>query len=251
VFKSPETYSSGTLWLAAICYAAQIYCDFSGYTDMAVGTAHAFGFRLPRNFNLPYFASSIADFWRRWHITLATWMRDYVYIPLGGSRVSGPRTYFNMIATFALCGLWHGAAWQFLIFGFYHGVLLSLERAFPLPHFFGASVFKPLKIARTFALLCFGLVIFRAHGLPDAFVMLERMLLAAHGQSLSADLVALGTVIVAVVFAGHVAGTFLPHAPQMLRRVPPALAGLALGAFFLLLQVLMPAHSAVFVYFQF
>jgi alginate O-acetyltransferase complex protein AlgI len=251
VFKDPAAYSSGTLWLATVCYAAQIYCDFSGYTDMAIGTAHAFGFRLPRNFNLPYFASSIADFWRRWHITLATWMRDYVYIPLGGSRISPARTYFNIIVTFALCGLWHGAAWQFLVFGLYHGVLLSLERALPLSRRFDAPVFQPLKIARTFVLLCIGLVIFRAHALPEGFVMLGRMLSPASGEVLSAHLVALGTAIVAVVFAGHLVGTFLPRSATIARRAPPALVGFALASFFLLIQLLMPAKSAIFVYFQF
>ncbi|MGH8079994.1 MAG: MBOAT family O-acyltransferase [Lysobacter sp.] len=121
-----STYSA---WLAALCYSFQIYFDFSGYTDMAIGMARMMGFRFPQNFDRPYTSHSVTEFWRRWHMTLSRWFRDYVYIPLGGNRGSAHRTYFNLMMIFVLCGLWHGAAYTFLIWGLGHGLLLILERA--------------------------------------------------------------------------------------------------------------------------
>ncbi len=120
------TYSA---WLSAFCYSFQIYFDFSGYTDMAIGMARMMGFRFPRNFNRPYAAHSVTEFWQRWHMTLSRWFRDYVYIPLGGSRTTSFKTYRNLFIVFGLCALWHGAAYTFLIWGFGHGLLIALERA--------------------------------------------------------------------------------------------------------------------------
>ncbi len=250
VFAAPSAYSAGMIWLAVPCYAAQAYCDFSGYSDMAVGTAHAFGFKLPVNFNLPYFATSVSEFWRRWHITLSSWLRDYLYIPLGGSRVSRARTYFNLIFTLAICGLWHGAAWHYVIFGLYHGVILSLERAFPLPTAFAGWSFRPLRIAWTFLLLCVGLVIFRAPAITDAWLILQRAAGAVDGQSLPAGLITMGFVILAAVFAGHLIGS-LGRPYRWLERIPPVAMGIGLAGWFLLIQLLMPEDSVPFVYFQF
>jgi len=128
------TYSA---WLSAVCYSFQIYFDFSGYTDMAIGMARMIGFRFPRNFNRPYAANTITEFWRRWHMTLSRWFRDYVYIPLGGNRTSEFKTYRNLFIVFGLCALWHGAAYTYLIWGLGHGALLALERA---------GWFKPTKL---------------------------------------------------------------------------------------------------------
>jgi len=128
VFADPAAFDPATRRWACVAWAAQIYCDFSGYSDMAVGCAKWFGFDLPRNFNFPYLAASITDFWRRWHLSLSTWLRDYLYFPLGGSRGSPARTYFNLMLVFVLCGLWHGATWAWLAYGLYNGVLMSLHR---------------------------------------------------------------------------------------------------------------------------
>jgi alginate O-acetyltransferase complex protein AlgI len=111
-----------------VCYTLQIYFDFSGYSDMAIGLGHMFGFTFLENFNYPYISKSITEFWRRWHISLSTWFRDYLYIPLGGNRISTARTYFNLLVVFFLCGLWHGAAFNFLVWGLFHGVFLVIER---------------------------------------------------------------------------------------------------------------------------
>ena len=129
VYSAPEAYSSGTVWLAVLAYSVQILCDFSGYTDMAVGVAYMLGIQLPPNFQLPYTAQSITEFWQRWHISLSSWLRDYLYIPLGGNRHGTLRTYRNLLITMLLGGLWHGASWNFVLWGGLHGGYLALERA--------------------------------------------------------------------------------------------------------------------------
>jgi alginate O-acetyltransferase complex protein AlgI len=125
---NPQELSASAVWLGTIAYTLQIYFDFSGYSDMAIGLANMFGFRLLENFNLPYTARSIQEFWRRWHISLSTWFRDYVYIPLGGNRSSKTKTYFNLSLVFILTGFWHGASWNFVLWGFYFGCFMIIEK---------------------------------------------------------------------------------------------------------------------------
>jgi len=156
-------------WLGLSAYTIQIYFDFAGYSNMAIGFAVAFGFTFPRNFRLPYTSRSITEFWRRWHMSLSTWFRDYLYIPLGGNRGSAWATYRNLVTIFLLCGLWHGASWNFVIWGAYHGALLVIERAG-----FGQILKKaPDKLAWAYALVAamFGWVWFRATDLPHALNM--------------------------------------------------------------------------------
>ena len=130
VFANPGRTRPGTLWLGVLAYAVRIYCDFSGYSDMALGCAHLLGYKLTRNFNMPYLAANVSEFWRRWHISLSTWLRDYVFIPLGGSRGGRWRTARNLMITMALGGLWHGAGLHFIVFGFVQGVWLAVHRWF-------------------------------------------------------------------------------------------------------------------------
>ena len=129
-FGQGDGLSASFAWLGALCYTLQIYYDFSGYSDMAVGLGRMLGFEFMRNFNYPYIAKSVTEFWRRWHISLGTWFREYLYIPLGGNRVSKPRLFFNLLVVWAATGIWHGASWNFLIWGLYFAVLLILEKAF-------------------------------------------------------------------------------------------------------------------------
>jgi len=124
----PGSLTVTIAWLGAICYALQLYFDFSGYSDMAIGLGRMFGFKFNENFNYPYISQSVTEFWRRWHISLSTWFRDYLYIPLGGNRYSSARTYGNLLLVFFICGLWHGASWSFIIWGLFHGALLVVER---------------------------------------------------------------------------------------------------------------------------
>src|SRR2546423_5301358 len=130
VETQPRLYSSYATWAATIAYALQIYCDFSGYSDMALGTAHMLGYKLAQNFNMPYGAVNISEFWRRWHISLSTWLRDYLFIPLGGSRGGTWQTCRNLLLTMTLGGLWHGASWTFVAWGVLHGLLLVGHRFF-------------------------------------------------------------------------------------------------------------------------
>jgi D-alanyl-lipoteichoic acid acyltransferase DltB (MBOAT superfamily) len=135
IFSTPAEYPSVVIWMAAICFTIQIYCDFSGYTDIAIGIARILGFTFPINFNKPYFALTPSDFWRRWHISLSSWLRDYLYIPLGGSRFGNLLTYRNLMITMLLGGLWHGASWNFVIWGGMHGAFQALYKAFNIDRF--------------------------------------------------------------------------------------------------------------------
>jgi alginate O-acetyltransferase complex protein AlgI len=165
--------STGDAWLGVLAYTAQLYFDFSGYSDMAIGLALMMGFRFMENFNQPYISQSITEFWRRWHISLSTWLRDYLYVPLGGNRHGTFNTYRNLFLTMLLGGFWHGANWTFLIWGAWHGFWLSVERALGVnaaPH-----RFNPLKWAATFLLVMLGWVIFRAENLDVAWRMYGAM----------------------------------------------------------------------------
>lgn len=160
-------------WLGVICYSLQIYFDFSGYSDMAIGMGHMIGFKFLENFNYPYIARSIKDFWRRWHISMSTWFRDYLYIPLGGNRISTGRTYFNLVVVFFITGLWHGASWNFVIWGLYHGLFLILERLG-----FGKileKVWRPLNHFYVLIVVMVGWVFFRANDLGQAGAYLGSM----------------------------------------------------------------------------
>ena len=184
VFASPGEFAGAQLALGTYLFAFQIYCDFSGYTNIAIGTARILGINLMMNFDRPYFAKSIQDFWRRWHISLSTWFRDYLYIPLGGSKHGRNKTLRNVLIVFLICGLWHGANWTFVVWGGLHGVLLVTQRIWTgqtlWPQFArkvsNVSMLDPLKIFLTFNLICFTWIFFRAQSLSDAFLVIRRIL---------------------------------------------------------------------------
>ena len=164
---------TATAWLGILAYTFQIYFDFSGYSDMAIGIGRMLGFKFPENFNSPYVSRSISEFWRRWHITLGTWMRDYLYIPLGGNRVSSGRVYFNLWLVFLVSGLWHGASWNFVLWGAFHGLFLILDRLFLL------NILKKIggipSTIITFFIVVLGWVLFRIEDLSDAIVYYQRL----------------------------------------------------------------------------
>lgn len=174
IFALPTDQLDGILsWMGAITYTMQIYFDFSGYSDMAIGLARMMGFVFPENFNHPYIAQSITDFWRRWHISLSRWMRDYLYIPLGGNKVSGTRLYFNLWVVFLISGLWHGAEWTFILWGAYHGFFLAIERLFLLK--ITSRIGPFFRVLFTFFIVVIGWVIFRAQDIQQAFDFLKHM----------------------------------------------------------------------------
>jgi alginate O-acetyltransferase complex protein AlgI len=180
--SSASELSTQAVWVGALAYAVQIYFDFSGYSDMAIGLARMFGFRLPENFNRPYSATSITDFWRRWHMSLSRWFRDYVYIPLGGNRNGAFQTYRNLLIVFVLTGFWHGANWTFLVWGMYHGSWLIIERLTGWEKRATSPVAVVFKRGFTFLLVVVGWVIFRSPNLPYALQYLERMFVPHGGQ---------------------------------------------------------------------
>lgn len=163
-----------TAWLAALAYTFQIYFDFSGYSDMAIGIAKMVGFKLPENFNNPYISGSITEFWRRWHITLGSWMRNYLYIPLGGNRVSKSRIFFNLWLVFVFSGLWHGASWNFIIWGVYHGIFIVLEKGFLLNIY--SKIGRIPSILINFIIVVIGWVFFRLENFSDAVLVIKKML---------------------------------------------------------------------------
>ncbi len=174
IFAMPfAELSAAHAWLGIVCYTLQIYFDFSGYSDMAIGLGRMFGFRFPENFRWPYVAQTVQDFWRRWHMSLSTWFRDYLYVPLGGSRVSPARMYRNLVTVFFLCGLWHGASWNFVIWGLFHGTFLVVERV----GLAGAILRLPRPVRHIYLLLVvmIGWVFFRAETLPGAIAFLSAM----------------------------------------------------------------------------
>lgn len=185
VYGNHENYMGFQLILGTVFFAFQIYCDFSGYSDIAIGAARSLGFDLMTNFRIPYFSKSIREFWSRWHISLSTWFRDYVYIPLGGNRTSESRWFFNLFITFLISGLWHGANWTFVIWGALHGTYLiaaivrdKILNHFNLTHlkFNSSNLFGRIaNVGFTFALACIGWVFFRADNVTDAFDIISNM----------------------------------------------------------------------------
>jgi len=168
-------------WFGIAAYSFQLYFDFSAYSEMAIGLGAMLGFDCPRNFNAPYLANSITDFWRRWHISLSSWFRDYLYVPLGGNRKGVTRSYLNLIVVFLLCGLWHGANWTFIIWGIYHGAFLVFERLLGRKTFYSLLP-KPIQICITFLFITVGWVFFRAATITDAWRLLTVMFTASPPQ---------------------------------------------------------------------
>lgn len=242
-FERYSELSTLSAWLCVLGYTYQVYFDFSGYSDMAVGLGYMFGFRLPQNFNSPYKATDIADLWRRWHISMSSFFRDYVYIPLGESRGSRLTTYRNLMITMLLCGLWHGANWTFVAFGAYHGLLLALHQIVR-----GRWERLPLWTRRigTYGLWVVGLAVFRSTGFDMALTLLGAMFAWRAG----AGIVGGSVLIVMLVLAAAVAH-WGPNTFEMRHRwSPPSVAGFAV-LFGMCLFALYGSRPAPYIYFQF
>jgi len=267
VFSAPEQRGALTLWCGAWGFALQIYCDFSAYTDMALGLGRAFGIPLPENFNAPYLARSITEFWRRWHMSLSTWLRDYLYIPLGGSRGGPLLTYRNLMLTMLLGGLWHGASWTFVAWGGMHGALLALERRFgrreparesPAADAAVGNEGDParwtagdiLRALVTFNLVCVAWVMFRAQDFHSMGTYLRRMF-TAWGEVGEVEATALWWALAVLVYC---VGQAVIRRRKLRERLwdplHPALQGAALAAL-VLTAALLHVNDVAFIYFQF
>ena len=263
-----EHMTAGLAWLAIICYSLQIYFDFSGYSDMAIGLGLVFGFRFMENFNYPYISRSITEFWRRWHISLSTWFRDYLYIPLGGNRGGRGRTYFNLVVVFFLCGLWHGASWTFVVWGMFHGCFLVLERMG-----LGKALqtaWRPIGHACTLLMVMVGWVVFRVATLEQAVGFLAAMagfgagageayFVAMYLDSYVVMAMALGALAATPVWP-FVAGTYrrtIDAIREPTKQIAAELTGqtaatVVLGCIFILAALLVAAGSYnPFIYFRF
>ncbi|MBN8240671.1 MBOAT family protein [Marinobacter hydrocarbonoclasticus] len=244
-------------WLGILAYTAQLYFDFSGYSDMAIGLGLMIGFRFPENFNQPYISQSITEFWRRWHISLSSWLRDYLYIPLGGNRNGTIGTYRNLILTMLLGGLWHGANWTFLLWGAWHGGVLAVERALGLDT--SGRTFQVGRWAMTFLFVMLGWVTFRASTIGDAFSFYQAMF-SFDGFSLSAvylqDIRGLNLAVLALAYLVVLVMGLRERLPWQLNPslvggLRAALPTLLVPTFLLAVLKLSAESFSPFLYFQF
>ena len=265
VFDAPLQYSALECYAALVGYAVQIYCDFSGYTDIAIGSASLLGVRFPRNFDAPYKAHNIVDFWRRWHISLSTWLRDYLYIPLGGNRRGRVRTYVNLLLTMLLGGLWHGANLTFVVWGGLHGLLLAGTRAFQelrarRERRSGASTTRPsttsplsfghvVSVLLTFHAVTFCWLFFRAKTLGDAFTILDRLAtFSTFHPNLDPRLLG---VLAAGLVSHYVPEAWYQRALGMFSSLPALAQAAVLMLLALSVREMASLEAVPFVYFQF
>ena len=258
VFTNPKGHSGLEALFGIYAYALQIYADFSGYTDIAIGIALLLGVRFPRNFDSPYTATSLQDFWRRWHMSLSRWLRDYLYIPLGGSRKGTARTYVNLALTMLIGGLWHGAAWRFVIWGGIHGLGLAVERFMNEARGItdDAPIERGLVPKRlvgwivTFHIVCFAWVFFRAEKLSLAYDVLGR-LVSGWGSPSPLVTPLLGAVLAIMIFSQFVPEGFMKMVQFRFSTMPVVFQGLTLAICFFFIDRLAPIGVQPFIYFQF
>jgi D-alanyl-lipoteichoic acid acyltransferase DltB (MBOAT superfamily) len=249
VFRAPGDQTALDLLMATYGYAVQIYCDFSGYSDIAIGIAALLGYHFPRNFNQPYRAASLSEFWRRWHIALSSFLRDYLYRPLGGNRRGPGRTLVNLLIVMLLGGLWHGAAWTFVLWGAVHGLGLAVERVlgWERPQITGWR--RVLAVVIVFHVVCLGWILFRARDLDATADVLSGIATGDWTPDLTTPWIA---ALIALGLALHfVPGDWMQRLEQRLARWPAWAFGVLVGAVLVALNAIGPEGVAPFIYFQF
>jgi alginate O-acetyltransferase complex protein AlgI len=262
VFDAPALYSGLENLFAVYGYALQIYCDFSGYSDMAIGIALLLGFRFPMNFNSPYKSQNITEFWRRWHMSLSRWLRDYLYISLGGNRLGRVRTYFNLMITMLLGGLWHGASWRFIIWGGLHGAALAVHKWYTektgalssMPQFSNSFASRFGRIFITFHFVCVCWIFFRATSLEAVGQMLHQILFSFNGQILF-QFIAGYKVVMLLITTGFILH-FIPERIELKTREHLVSSHFVLKAVWMIsiiILVIQTKSAAIqpFIYFQF
>jgi alginate O-acetyltransferase complex protein AlgI len=267
VFLLPSTQLTvGIAWLGALCYTLQLYLDFSGYSDIAIGLARMFGFRILENFNYPYISRSITEFWRRWHISLSTWFRDYLFFPLGANRFGVNRGYLNLLIVFVLCGFWHGANWTFLLWGLWQGIFLVVERVFLGRRL--TKIWPPLQHGYALLVIVMGWVVFRSSSLEAGFHFLKTMAGLGEGTGLDYRLAMfLDTRVILAISIGILASTPVlprfkvwmialpaqrPEGGETLRRCAAVGSLVAMIALFLASSMFIAAGTYnPFLYFKF
>jgi len=258
VFDAPTLYSGVENLFAVYGYALQIYCDFSGYSDMAIGLALLLGFRFPKNFDSPYQSRSLTDFWRRWHISLSSWLRDYLYISLGGNRRGTARMYVNQMITMLLGGLWHGASWRFVVWGALHGVGLTVEKfarsKFPRLIPAGGTGWQMLSVVLTFHFVCFCWIFFRAADIPTVVEMLNQIFFHFNA-ALFPEFVTGYKVVMMLMVIGYLLH-FIPREAELAAQetvIHMPLAGKAAFMIMIIVWVIQTKSAGIqpFIYFQF
>jgi alginate O-acetyltransferase complex protein AlgI len=257
VFADPAQFGTRAVWVAAVAYALQIYCDFSGYSDMAIGTAHLLGYKLSLNFNMPYLSANVGEFWRRWHMSLSGWLRDYLFIPLGGSKGGRWATARNLLVTMTLGGLWHGASWTFVLWGLLQGLLLCLHRGFQgfcasrpaLDRLLRSRAGTASRVTATFVTFALTWVVFRSLTLGAAGTMVWRMLVPCGGRRWPLPLVSFWCLLAVVVLGHALARSGLWQ--RAVVRLPAPVLGFGYAAACTLALVLAPDAGKAFIYFQF
>ncbi|MBI2424588.1 MAG: MBOAT family protein [Candidatus Hydrogenedentes bacterium] len=252
IFGAAGDYGPFSVWIGVLSYAAQIYCDFSGYTDMAIATAALLGYELEINFRWPYLASNIQEFWRRWHISLSTWLRDYLYIPLGGNKGNSKwLTHRNLMITMLLGGLWHGASWNFVIWGGLHGMALLMHRMLPgLSALSGKRIVVILSTLITFYWVCIAWIFFRAATLQDAATLLQSFaLLTSEGTKQIPEASSLAVILAALAVCHWI--EFRMQITGYVSRLPVWAFALFVGFMAALSLPFVPTDYRPFVYFQF
>lgn len=261
IFENPELYSSATLTIATLFFAVQIYCDFSGYSDMAIGVARMLGFRFMQNFNLPYLANSIADFWKRWHISLSSWFGDYLYIPLGGNRVPYIRWIINIFVVFLVSGFWHGANWTFIVWGGLHALYYLFENwgdkllnVVKLIHIKKSRIYQLFKIVTIFVLVCFAWIFFRANSIHDAFYIAQEIIFFKTDPlylGASSITFILSVLLIILLFAVQILQYFKVASLYFSESKMPAVIEFSWYVLLLLGIALLGISSNAFIYFQF
>ncbi len=249
IYNNPEIYNSTTVAVAVVLYSFQIYYDFSGYSDIAIGTAKLLGFDFKRNFNLPYFSSSITEFWRRWHISLSSWLRDYLYIPLGGNRKGIYKQYRNLFLTMLLGGLWHGSSWNFVIWGMLHGIILAIERRFDLVP--KKYVFS--RNAIVFVVVSIIWIFFRSTSFGNTTIIFEKIFSASYGTLFIGDTLIFTSMIYGLILAS-LFDIYLFKKGIYLESMGSRIVDWKLAAFVAVIVIhiaLFYSSATNFIYFQF
>jgi D-alanyl-lipoteichoic acid acyltransferase DltB (MBOAT superfamily) len=252
-YNNPEAHNGTTFLIATFFFAFQIYCDFAGYSNIAIGASRIMGFDLMTNFKRPYFATNITDFWRRWHISLSTWFRDYLYIPLGGNRVSEQRKSFNVFITFVVSGIWHGANWTFFIWGFLHGLYNSVQKAigFEKLNFNHKFPIKPFQILFNFLIVSFAWIFFRANNTLEALLIIKKIFTEIDIPFIDPPTLIFGLFGLFVLLLKEISEEYFPTSNLFFESKNPVLAAFTAAVLIVIILSIGVFDGGQFIYFQF
>lgn len=252
-YNNIDMHNGSTLLFATILFSFQIYCDFAGYSNIAIGAAKIMGFDLMTNFKRPYFSTNISEFWHRWHISLSTWFRDYLYIPLGGNRVSKIRSYFNVFITLLVSGIWHGANWTFVIWGALHGLYLIVQKLLKFDKHFmrGFSFKKIIFIVFNFLLVVIAWIFFRANNVGEAIIIIRKVFTNHGNLHIEGTTFIYGLIGLSVLFVREIREEFLPNRRKVLESKDVIISSFSLAILVIMIIAFGVFNGGQFIYFQF